>query len=96
MNDVFDCVQVHHRMPADLNKGVATQPLHDIGQRIVGGEFFPHGVNPRPPVPSQHRGDLVASKQSYPVTVDVSNLEQLIGRSGETYFVRLFIFCFVG
>jgi hypothetical protein len=89
-------MQVYHCMPANLNKRIAVKPLHEIGQRIVSGEFFPHGVNPRPPVPSQDRCDFVTSKQPYPVTVDVSNLEQLIGRSSETYFIRLFIFCFVG
>jgi hypothetical protein len=73
MNDVFDCMQVHDRMPADLNKGIATQPLHDIGQRVVGGKLFPHSVNPGPPVTSQYCCNLVTSQQPYPIAIYVFN-----------------------
>src|SRR4029077_7913221 len=62
MSNSFDCLQVHHGMPSDLDERIATKPLHEVSQRIVSRKLFPHSMDPSAPIPSQHRCNLAAGE----------------------------------
>ncbi len=62
MSHVFDCLEVHYGVPSDLDERIASQPPHEISQRIVSGKLLSHRVDPRAPIPSEHRYNLTAGE----------------------------------
>jgi hypothetical protein len=77
MSDVFDCPQVHYRMPSDLDERIAALPPHENSQGIVSGKLFPYRVDPSAPIPSQHRYNFTAGEQADPVTVYILDWQQV-------------------
>ena len=77
MYNAFDGLQVHYGMPSNLDERIATQPPHEVGQRIISRKLFPHGMDPSAPFPFQNRYNLTAGEQPDLIAVHILDWQQL-------------------
>src|SRR5580692_7409090 len=79
-------------MPSDLDKRIATQPPHEVSQRIISRKLFPHSMDPSAPFPPQHRCNLATGEQPDLVAVDILDRQELVGLASKTKFFECWAF----